>query len=479
MPYSIKQRLLITLLLIVTVTWFSIALINYNDSRKEIETLFDAHLVQSAKVLLSMVDQELYEDSGITAEDKNENHDTDSLNEIERHLYKHKYEKLLAFQINIKRDKFSFNSVEAPDQPLSDGKDGFLNRNINGTEWRVFTLHDPANIITVKVAEPHSVRADLIDAIALHLLIPLIVGLPIISLLIWYIVGVVLRPLNRIAEEIQQRNSNQLDLVSEYSTPYEIRPIINALNRLFYRLSKVMKTEKQFTANAAHELRTPLAGLKAQIQTALLTQDETRRQHAMQNLLKGIDKMTRTVEQLLDLARSEPGGTPLEFEHCNLTTLIEDALAEISTFALSKNITIEYDYNSNIFIFANANSMAILLRNLLDNAIRYTLDGGKVEVRLFEDTSGITVRISDNGPGIDRESKNLIFNRFYRGNQNRENGSGLGMAIVRQIALLHNAIIHLDESTTNGLQVDIFFPADANNTAQNSNLHNNSADYLN
>ncbi len=456
MPYSIKQRLLLTLILIIAVSWFSIALINYNDARKEIGTLFDAHLIQSAKVLLSLVDQELYEDAGRSNNyDHDETSDGERLNEIEQHLNKHKYEKLLAFQISIKGSAFTFNSLEAPNQPLSDDLDGFSVNTINGTKWRVFTLHDAANLIVVRVAEPLSIRSDLIDEIALNLLIPLIIGLPIISLLVWHMVGVVLRPLNKLAEEIQQRNSSQLDTVSEFSTPYEVKPIINALNRLFYRLDKVLKSEKQFTANAAHELRTPLAGLKAQTQTALLTTDDNKRQHALENILKGIDRMTRTVEQLLDLARSEPGVTPLEFEHCNLTTLIEDITAEISTFAISKNITVEYDYNSSIFIYANPQALSILIRNLLDNAIRYTPEGGRVEIKLFEDTAGTTLRIADNGPGLDKDTRDNIFSRFYRGKQVHESGCGLGMAIVGQIAHLHNAVIRLDESTTGGLQVDV------------------------
>ena len=475
MPYSIRQRLVIFLLALTITSWSIIALISYLDARSEIETLFDAHLVQSAKVLLSLVDQELYEEKSSGVKTLPGDREKIELKDIEDHLIKHTYEKLLAFQINVNRDHFNFSSAEAPAQPLSDNQAGFSDTTIDGVLWRVFTLHDPANVIVIRVGEPYSVRSDLIDEIAFNLLIPLLIGLPLVSVLIWKCVGLILDPLNKVANDIQQRNSSQLAPVSGYAVPNEVKPLINALNRLFYRLDKVIQSERRFTADAAHELRTPLAGLKTQAQIALKTRDPKKREHAINNILISVDRMTHLVEQLLLLARLEPGVSGVHFENCNLTRIIRDVVADLSSAAIGKNITLECRYDQVIQISANPYAFSMLVRNLLDNAIRYTPAGGRVDVHVFEDATGITVRIADNGPGIPWELRENVFKRFYRARHVHETGSGLGLSIVKQIADLHHAVIYLDESSKKGLQVDICLTQKILTDLDTNEVHYNSA----
>ena len=451
MPYSIRQRLLIFILTLTFISWSMIAVINYFNARSEIEDLFDAHLIQSAKVLLSLVEQELYE----------EEHDADEqskLGDVEQHLVQHKYEKLLAFQISVNRNNFNFSSAEAPDEPLSNDQEGFSDKQTGNVHWRVYTLHDPLNVIVIRVAEPHSVRSDLINEIALSLLLPLLIGLPIISILIWKCVSVIFKPLDRIAADIQQRNPAQLDSVSSFDVPKEVQPLINALNKLFYRLDRVLQNERRFTADAAHELRTPLAGLKTQAQIALRTQDTQKREHALQNILKSVDRSTHLIEQLLTLARLEPEVATTSHEDFNFAQLIQETLADVMPFAKEKNIRLDYNDGNPVQIHANAHTLSMLLRNLLDNAIRYTPEDGWVRLRLENLSSGIKLSIADNGPGIPPDCREDVFKRFFRANETREPGSGLGLSIVRQIADLHQAVITLGESEGNGLQVDILFP---------------------
>lgn len=475
MPYSIRQRLLVFLLALTFTSWVIIALASYFEARNEIETLFDAHLLQSAKVLLSLVDQELYEEKSSHGKTPPFNREKSELEDVQEHLIKHTHEKLLAFQISINRDDFNFSSAEAPVQPLSDNEPGFSDTTIDGVPWRVYTLHDPANVIVVRIGEPYSVRSDLIGDIAFNLLIPMLIGLPLISVLIWKCVGLILEPLNKVAADIQQRNSSQLEPVSGYSIPNEIKPMINALNRLFYRLDKVIRNERRFTADAAHELRTPLAGLKTQAQIAFKTGDPKKREHAINNIQIGIDRMTHLVEQLLLLARLEPGVSESRFENCNLTLITRDVIADLSPAAIDKNINLEYHYNQIIQIYANPYAFTMLLRNLLDNAIRYTPYGGEVDVHVFEDTTGITVRIADSGPGIPWDLRENVFKRFYRARNPQESGSGLGLSIVKQIADLHHAVIHLDDSSKNGLQVDIYLHQKTLTDLGGDGMHNNSA----
>ena len=475
MPYSIRQRLVIFLLALTITSWSIIALISYLDARSEIETLFDAHLVQSAKVLLSLVDQELYEEKPTGGKTLPGNREEMELKDVEDHLMKHTYEKLLAFQISVNRDNFSFSSVGAPAQPLSENQAGFSDTTIGGINWRVFTLHDPANVIVIRVGEPYSVRSELIDEIAFNLLIPLLIGLPLISILIWKCVGLILDPLNKVASDIQQRNSSQLDPVSSYAVPNEVKPLINALNRLFYRLDKVIQGERRFTADAAHELRTPLAGLKTQAQIALKTSDPKKREHAINNILKSVDRMTHLVEQLLLLARLEPGVSGIHFENCNLTRITGGIVADLYPAATKKNIALNFHYDQVIQVTANPYAFSMLIRNLLDNAIRYTPAGGQVDVHVFEDTTGITVRIADNGPGIPWELRENVFKRFYRARNVHETGSGLGLSIVKQIADLHHAVIYLDESSKKGLQVDICLTQKTITDLDTNEVHYNSA----
>ena len=455
MSYSIRQRLLVFILALTFISWVIIAVINYFNSRSEIEELFDAHLIQSAKVLLSLVDQELYEQDHYADDTENERM---KLKDVEEHLQQHKYEKLLAFQISVKRDNFNFNSVEAPKQPLSDNKEGFSDNTINNVRWRVYTLHDSLNIIVIRVAEPHSVRQGLINEIVLSMLVPLFIGLPIISILLWKCVSVIFTPLDRIATEIQQRNPAQLDPVSGYDVPKEVQPLISALNKLFFRLDRLLQNERRFTADAAHELRTPLAGLKTQAQIAMRTQDPVKREHAIQNILKSVDRATHLVEQLLTLARLEPGVETTNYEDLNLNHLIDEAVSDALPFAKEKNIKINFNDGTHVLIHANAHALSMLLRNLLDNAIRYTPPGGWVRLNLEHNASDIKLSVADNGPGIPPECREDVFKRFFRANESRETGSGLGLSIVRQIADLHQAIINLGESEAHGLKVDIVFP---------------------
>ena len=474
MPYSIRQRLLVFLLSLTFISWFTIAVFNFFDASNKIEQIFDAHLAQSAKVLLSLVDHELYEEDYKTKNAENE--EEFRLTNIEQHLDVHTYEKLLAFQISIKNSGFNFNSAGAPPEPLSDDiTTGLSDTVVNDVHWRVYTLHDPANIIVIRVAEPYSVRSDLVNEIALSLLIPLLIGLPVIFVLIWKTVGIIFSPLNRIAADIQKRNSSQLEPVSGFDVPTEILPLINALNKLFYRLDRVIRNERRFTADAAHELRTPLAGLKTQAQIAMRTQNAQKREHALQNILKSADRTTHLIEQLLTLARLEPGVNNTNFSDCDLTNIVQETMADVLPLAGKKNITLQVNDADSIHIQANAQTLTILLRNLLDNAIRYTPESGRVDVFLEDTPTGVSLSIADNGPGIAHDHKEYVFKRFSRGNESRETGSGLGLSIVKQIADLHHAVINLGESSEKGLQVDIFFSRAGQPIHNNNSAHNNSA----
>ena len=453
---SIKQRLLIVLMSSFLVIWTTITLIIYFESKHEIEELFDANLAQSAKILLSLVAEELYEQHDEVEIRNMEN--SAALKEIEEHLEKHKYEKLLAFQINVKQNNFEFISASAPKIPLSSGGNGFSQIKIDDNVWRVFSLSDPRGLIEIRVGEPLFTRSEIASKISLHLDISIMIAFPVLAFLIWHIVSRSLLPLQHLTESISKRDPSQLTPIEGRRIPDEVVPMVNALNRLLERLDAALENERRFTADAAHELRTPLAGIKAQAQLGLHTKDDETRRSALHNVILSVDRNTHTVEQLLALARVDPDHNAAKQEEINLTRLTRDVLSEFSPMAIDKQIQIELCSNEELHITGNSHTIAIMLRNLIDNAIRFTNYGGKVTVSLKETESEVIFCVDDSGPGIPDEMLERVFNRFYKMNKSQELGSGLGLSIVNRIVELHGANIILDKSPLKGLQAKIFFP---------------------
>ncbi len=247
------------------------------------------------------------------------------------------------------------------------------------------------------------------------------------------------------------------------NVPIEIKPVIDEINQLFLRLQQVFEREQRFAADAAHELRTPLAALKTQMQVALQTKDLNEREIALQNVMFGIDRSSHIVQQLLTLSRLAPGGSHLEeIARVELPKLAADIIAQLVPAAVSKQIDIELAANKEMIeIDAHPVALGILIRNLVDNAIRYTPSHGKIKISVLEDedNNSIIFRVEDNGPGIPAELHNRVFERFFRVIGNKTTGSGLGLAIVEQIAVLHHAKVQLSSPTVGtGLIVEVIFP---------------------
>ena len=465
MTISLKQRLLVMLLSTICIFWLGITVISYYDSINHIEELSDAHLAQFAKVILSLVDEELYEEHSEVYEGLAHDY-TDRIKEVEDHLQVHKYEKILAFQFTVGDNEFNFSSAMAPDEPLSGDLPGFSTTTINGEKWRVYTLKDPENIITIRTGEPYSLRSDLACKIAIDLILPFLVALPILAILIRLSISRSLSPLQNLTDSIQTRDSTRLDPIDHKNIPEEVTPLTNALNNLFSRLKTAMDNEREFTSNAAHELRTPLAGLRAQAQVALSTTDTNKQNSALQQLIKGVDRMTHLVEQLLTLARLEPDNESPHKTELDLGKVIQEVISDTTKPAHEKNIRINFEADDTDLVYANEHTIMTLVRNLLTNAIRFSPDDSQINVKLEQASSCITMSIIDNGPGIPEEAMNDVFKRFYRGKDVKEPGCGLGLSIVKRIADLHHAEIKLI-NIPGGFQVDIIFPVNPTHTIAN------------
>jgi signal transduction histidine kinase len=238
--------------------------------------------------------------------------------------------------------------------------------------------------------------------------------------------------------------------------------MVEALNALLDRVHIAYDNVRLFTSNAAHELRTPLAALKVHSQVALRAENPEQQREAMQRVERGVDRATALVEQLLTLTRLEPEAAASEKEAVALHTLAEELIAELAPVAIKKEIEVSLDEGDCCVVFGNSGLLGILIRNLVENAIRYTPPQGKVEVSLTAVGDTTRLRVADSGPGIPESEREKVFERFYRSSEhegeNKENGTGLGLAIVARICALQQAQIALGESVFHGLQVDVFFP---------------------
>lgn len=285
------------------------------------------------------------------------------------------------------------------------------------------------------------------------LLTPLLFGLPLLAAWIWFATRRGLAPLDAIAAEVGQRAPERLEPLMPAAAPREIRPLLGALNDLLSRVEQALDNERRFTADAAHELRTPLAALSAQAQVAQRARDAAEREQALAQIVAGSRRAGHLVDQLLTLARLDPA-TPPALTPVRLDALAAEVCADHGAAALDKDIALELDAPQEVVVAGNADLLRILLRNLLDNALRYTPPGGRVEVGIAPGA----LRVDDSGPGIPAGERANVLQRFYRLAGQEIAGSGLGLSIVARIAELHGARLALaDGCGTPGLGVRLRF----------------------
>lgn len=452
---SIRRRLLITLLTTIAIAWVISAITSYFDAKDEITELFDAQLAQSAKAILSLTTHELEEQRSFAGS----NSLTEAISQKAWSHTGHHYEHKLALQVWVDdRKHLALRTEDAPDTPLSNKDNGFSDIVLENTRWRVFSIADVAQPITIKIAENYQIRDALTNHIALRVLAPVFVTLPLLATLIWFAVGRSLSPLNRLAKEVKNRKPLQLESVEANSAPIEIAPLVHSLNNLFERLRAAFENERRFTADAAHELRTPLAGLKTQAQVALRATDDESRRQALAQLITAVDRTSHLVQQLLTLARVDPDTGIVDHMPVKLGELASCAVAELAHLAISKNIEISMEDQGQVITEGNEDALGILIRNLVHNAIRYTPDDGTVEVTVRTVEKHAVLTVNDSGPGIPEDERDRVMKRFYRRPGSTGEGSGLGMSIVVRIAELHHATVELKTSRLGGLQVDVSFP---------------------
>jgi len=439
MNISLKQRLLALALATVFMVWVAAVTVTFFDARHELNEVLDAHLAQAAVLLVAQT-----------------SHEFDEI-ETEHAASPHKYSPRIAFQVWEGGRELRIHSVNAPDRPLASVDTGFSNSVIDGQGWRVFSSWDDSGEYLIQVAERTEVRDQLAGTIARNLMQPILISLPLLAILLWVAVSRGLQPLVRLTREVEQREPDNLAPLDSESAPREVVPLIERLNRLFIRIAASIQKERRFTADAAHELRTPVAAIKSQAQVAQAASNKDERMHALDNAILGCDRAAHLIEQLLTLSRVdtlESGVT----EPCPLKSIAVEVIASLVPAALEKGVRIELLAEGEEIVHRNTALLQILLRNLLDNSVKHTSHDTSVQVRIAREAETISMSVSDDGPGIPEQDIEKVSERFYRPLGTQASGSGLGLSIVKRIAELHGAALHIGPaSASRGLRVTVTF----------------------
>ena len=457
--FSLKQLLLVTLLLTSFFTWGITAFFSYRDIRSEVYSLFDNELAQSARLIHAFVESLLHEGSFY------ENWDLDSgIAVLEDDAIPNEFKSKVAFQIWMLDEGLILRTKNAPEYPFANTSEGFSRIKIDKKLWDVFALpgwdKQGEKKYIIYVAQQDDTRETLADDVSTFVLEQFLVGMPILGIAIWFIIGTSLKSINRLTWQLKRRDVSRLTPLPIRRLPLEIVPVVEAMNDLFSRLEKAFENERRFIANASHELRTPLAGILTQTQVALKTQDSTGRTLALQKIELGVQRMTHLVQQLLILSRIDSDNSEVEKQPIDLNQQAIEVISELDYSAHSKHIKIALFNNNTQLINGNIQLINILLRNIIDNAIIYTPVGGEISVSISADKSLVSLDIEDSGPGIPRKQRKQVLKRFFRRVEtaNTTIGSGLGLSIVSQIVTIHNASVYLDQSSLGGLKVLLVFP---------------------
>ena len=343
---------------------------------------------------------------------------------------------------------------------------GFTTIHTEQGAWRVFSSFDGSQV--VQVAQPMSARRELAASMALRTIIPVLAALPLLALLIWFIIARGLQPLDRVAAAVARRSAVLLEPVSERGLPSEVQPLVHALNGLLDRLGIALAAQRSFIADAAHELRTPLTAVHLQAQLAERASTDDERRRALADLKAGLERATRLSEQLLTLAREEPGVIERAPVDVDLAELAREAIGELAPLAETKSIDLGLSASAKAAVMGDPQALRALVSNLVDNALRYTPSGGRVDVAVGADPDGAAMlSVRDNGPGIAPAERDRVFDRFYRGPSSGVPGSGLGLAIVKSVADRHGVTIALGEGIEGkGLGVSVRFPLPDRNQSQ-------------
>lgn len=413
---SLRRRFFVLLVASTGIVWLCAVVWIYIGSRSELEHVLDTRLQEAARMVHSLVASGNMPATTATA--------------TAPQLDDSNYARQLSCQIWSLDGRLLARSSGAPPQILAENEEGFATREVNDEPWRVYTIVDVTKGVRIAVGDRIGLRDRLVRDLVAGLIAPAILIIPLLGLLIWLSLRAGLKPLDTVAGEIAARDGDDMRPVASQTAPLEIRPVITALNGLFDKVEAARRHERDITAFAAHELRTPLAGLKTQAQIALATTDDAVRDGALRQILVAVDRTSRLVRQLLALAKLEALPKAAMTGSVNAGSVLRDV---VSAVPIHGDVVVDIDPGlDRLNLAADAEILQLVLRNLHENAVEHMEGRGRVAWRVLPGGNGMS--IEDDGPGIPDNELSLVTQRFYRGQTRSSSGTGLGLTIAQMAA---------------------------------------------
>jgi two-component system sensor histidine kinase QseC len=432
---SIRFYLVLALLSTVALGNFVAVVYGYRSSMQEAQQLMDAQLADMA-VLLQVTGQFA---TGATEQVSDR----------------------LAYQVWA-GNRLIVHSKNTGTAPITAFEEGYRDENFGGFRWRVLSHFDDSQRRWILVAERIDIRTELADEIISSAVLPIVASLPIIAAIVWIVVGNGLSLVKRLASELRNKRADDLSQLRTSNPPVELAPVVEAINDLLRRLNESVLRERRFSADAAHELRTPISAIKVHLHN--LHREFPEKVEALQILDRDLARLSHLIEQIMMLYRMTPEHYQATMQSIDLQELAQSVIGDLYAEIEEKDQTISLEGTEQM-ITGDEASLTILLRNLILNASKYSPPGASIRVHVGRTDFGIWLAVQDSGPGIPLTEISRVFDRFYRVGGDRHDsdvdGCGLGLAIVKHIADLHHANLLLENNPNGpGLLVSVTFPDD-------------------
>ncbi len=460
-PASLHGRLRWLVIVVLAAVLLPLGVLSFKRTVREVGELSDGRLAQSARTLQVLI--------GHADLDALQRRDADRLLvPIEARLVgspprqRYTYESEVGFQVFDHTGRMALATANLAGMPPPQAGDAdFQDVRLGPYRWRVFTLHDTANRVVIRTGERYDSRDEIMHAVWLEHSLPLLIGLPLLALLVGWAIRRGLRPLEALTRALSSRQPGSREPVLLRDAPQELQPVLAALNEQLTRLEDALERERRFSADVAHELRTPLASAMINLESAMTSTDPAELNLALGNAQHGLAALARRIEQLLALARLEAGAASGQRGRVDLVAVAMDVIEELAPVIAESGAELSFArLMPQVAVQGYEAALAALLRNLLENALRHAPAGGRVQLSLDRTTQGALIDVTDDGPGIPAEHRAGVFARFHREAGSRGDGYGLGLSIVQRAAELHDATIELlDSPYGSGLRVRVVIPA--------------------
>ncbi len=450
---SIRIRLIAILLMTTGAVWCCAVFWTYLSTQHQLERVLDARLTEAARMVSSLITDHHIEVAAavdaVAASDARP----------EFAAAQTGYNRQLSCQIWSLQGQLISRSESAPAVSLAGHAKGYEDTVINGERWRVYAVVNPALGVRVLVGDSLDMRGKLVGDVIKGQLIPALAIIPVLAALIWFSVDRGLAPLSRVAGTLSGRSADALQPVEESGAPREVRPLLNSLNALFQRVSAAREREKTFIAYAAHELKTPLAGLKTQAQVALKSDDDAIRNAALRHISTSVDRTGRLVRQLIDMAAVDSADASRMAGKASIPDVLTDVRADLDSLRTARTVTIKAHVEvAREPVVYDRMLLALALKNILENAILYAPAGSDVAVSVRREGNELHIEVADPGPGMTPEEAEHLMGRFNRGRHDGK-GTGLGLAIVDMAVRKLNGRLSLEKRAKNFV-AEITLPLD-------------------